>query len=401
LQLTIFAGITGFDKSAVIKTLAKKCLKQNGLSDDLTSTESAEFVKYIKFEDELLKVDGSQNIATFLGKLSLKAKADAIEKTFTRINKQIKRQRNKINHLFLDIHLSYLRNSEYTPPLSLSGFRELVQDDTPIKLITLIDDVYVIYNNLKKREEDFPNTQLRLREILSWRSVEMLQAEGLAGFYTNESRNTKNYLVSVRHPIETLVNLIMNNSPKTGYMSYPITKTRSSKESLADINKARTDLHKIFAENGAVLFDPVTIDELVLKPTSSAEGDNFILNADSRWPINDNGLVKPFPWPIEIPTDQIKEVQPDIVNQIRARDFKLIDNALFTAVYRPNFGGFSTGVNAEITYSESQGRGLFVYDPPSDENSTQPKTNPFTQKTTTKPDYDSFLQLVRKASKSK
>lgn len=401
MQLTILAGITGFDKSSFIQNLIRNCLKQNSLSEDLNSTESSKFIKYIKFEEELLKVDGSQDIATFLNKNSLKAKVDAIENTFTRINKQIKRQKNKINHLFWDIHLSYLRNSEYTPPLSLSGFRELVQDDTPIKLITLIDDVYVIHNNLRNREEEFPNTKLRLREILSWRSVEMLQAESLAGFYTNENRNVKNYLVSVRHPIYAFVNLILNNKPKIAYISYPITRTRSSRESIEDINRARTDLHKIFAANGAVLFDPVTIDELVLKPASKDE-DNLVLKAESRWPIEDNGLVKPFPWPIEIPTEQIKEVQSDIGNQISARDFKLIDNARFTAVYRPNYCGFSTGVNAEIIYSASQGRGIYVYDPPGDENSAQPKTNPFTQKTTTRPDYDSFLKLIRKAlSKAK
>lgn len=394
MKLTIFAGITGFDKSEAIQNLAKKCLNQNGLSEDLNSKKSAEFIKYIKFEDELLKVDGSQDIATFLGKHSLKAKSDSIEATFTRINKQIKKQKSRINHLFLDIHLSYLRYSEYAPPLSLAGFRELVQDDTPIRLITLIDDVFVIYDNLKKRETDFPDTKLRLREILSWRSVEMLQAEGLAGFYTNESRSIKNYLVSVRHPIETLLNLVVSDSPKTAYMSYPITKTRTSKESIDDINNARNDLHRIFAEYGAVLFDPVTIDELALNP-KSVEGDTIVLNADSRWPITDNALVKPISWPIEIPTDQIREVKPDIVNQIRARDFKLIDNALFTSVYRPNLGGFSTGVNAEITYSESQGRGLHIYDPPGDGSTAQPKTNPFTQKTTTTDDYDAFLASVR------
>lgn len=395
MKLTIFAGITGFDKSEAIQNLAKKCLKLNGLSEDLNAKKSAEFIKYIKFEDELLTVDGSQNIATFLGKHSLKAKSDAIEGTFTRINKQIKKHKNKINHLFLDIHLSYLRYSEYAPPLSLAGFRELVQDDTPIRMITLIDDVFVIYDNLKKREADFPDTKLRLREIVSWRSVEMLQAEGLAGFYTNESRNIKNYLVSVRHPAETLMNLVMNDTPKTVYMSYPISKTRTSKESVDDINKARKDLHKIFAENNAVLFDPVTIDELALdKPV---EAETFIMKADSRWPIEESALVKPVSWPIEIPIDQIKEVKPDIVNQIRARDFKLIDNALFTAVYRPNLGGFSTGVNAEINYSESQGRGLHIYDPRSDGSSTERKTNPFTQKTTTTDNYDEFLASIKHA----
>jgi hypothetical protein len=178
-------------------------------------------------------------------------------------------------------------------------------------------------------------------------------------------------------------------------MSYPISKTRSSKQAVADINQARKDLHKIFADNGAVLFDPVTIDELVLKPALN-EGDNFVLKAESRWPISDNGLAKPFSWPIEILTEQVKEVQSDIGNQVTARDFKLIDNARFTVVYRPNYCGFSTGVNAEVIYSASQGRGIYVYDPPEDADNTQPKTNPFTQKTTNSVDYSSFLQLIMK-----
>lgn len=370
MNVTILAGITGFDKSAFVRQFAKICLRKNGYSEDLESRESRKFIQYVKFEDELLREDKTSNdIPGFLEKLSFNEKCDTIEATFKRITNQV--DPNTAN-LFLDIHLSYYKRSGFIPPMSVANFRHLVpKDDTPVKVVTIIDDVFIIWKNLRSRENKYPGTRLRLREILSWRSLEMLQAEAVAMNYTNEHRNVENYLVAIRHPIETLHSLVFRPRPLRAYLSFPITKTRHDEARVRDINNFRSEAHSIASRHHAALFDPVTIDELALKTAlDSVKGSKsglVRLRKGMRWPIQiDKKLVGESDWPIDIPRQEIEEVLPDINNNIRARDFKLIDTSKFTIAYRPHFGGESKGVRQEVDYTVQQGRRAYAYDPKED-----------------------------------
>jgi hypothetical protein len=370
LDVTFLAGITGFDKSAFVKKFAKMCLRKNGYSDDLESHEARRFIQYVKFEDELLREDEtSTDIPGFLEKLSFREKCDTIERTFKRIAKQVD---PNTSHLFLDIHLSYYKRSGFIPPMSVANFRELVpRDETPVKIVTLIDDVFVIWKNLRAREHKFPGTKLRLREILSWRSLEMLQAEAVAMNYTNEQRNVENYLVAVRTPVATLYNLTLRPRPLRAYLSFPITKTRSEEESVENINHFRTEIHSLASKHNVALFDPVTIDELALKialEKSKARNEELVsLQSEMRWPLDsDEKMVREPDWPIDVPKQEIEEVLPDINNNIRARDFKLIDNSRLTIAYRPYFGGESKGVRQEMEYTVQQGKHVYAYDPKED-----------------------------------
>src|SRR5439155_18147371 len=145
-----------------------------------------------------------------------------------------------------------------------ANFRQLVpQADIPVKVLTLIDDSFVIWKNLRKRESQYPKTHLRLREILSWRSLETLQAETVALNYTNDARGSvENYLFAVRHPLDTLYNLVFRPRPVCAYLSFPITNTRNLPERVEDINSFRRQAHSLAGKHSAALFDPVTIDEL-------------------------------------------------------------------------------------------------------------------------------------------
>ena len=98
---------------------------------------------------------------------------------------------------------------------------------TKFNIITLIDDIFTIWQNLHRKENQFPNTSLRLREISAWRSLEYLYAESLQNHLNapEEGRQrATNYLVSVRHPFSTFDNLIFKQSSKRIYLSYPISR---------------------------------------------------------------------------------------------------------------------------------------------------------------------------------
>ncbi len=396
MDVTILAGITGFDKSAFLKKFVKTCLGKEGYPEDLGSRDSQRFIQYVKFEDELLKEDKTAtDIPGFLEKQSFREKCDTIERTFKRIAGQVN---SGTSHFFLDIHLSYYKRSGFLPPMSVANFRQLVPyDDTPVKVVTMIDDVFVIWKNLRSREDRYPGTQLRLREILAWRSLEMLQAESVAMNYTNEQRNVENHVVAVRHPIETLHNLIFRPKPLRAYLSFPITRTRNEVELVKVINNFRGRIHTLASNHNSVLFDPVTIDELALKTALEADKepreDLVRLRRDMRWEIDvDKQLVGEPEWPIDIPRQQVEEVLPDISNNIRARDFKLIDTSRFTIAYRPHLGGESKGVKQEIDYTVQQGKRVYAYDPEEDSGRQDP--HPFDTNVVVYKDDQEFVNRI-------
>jgi len=225
--------------------------------------------------------------------------------------------------------------------------------------------------------------------------LETLQAETVALNYTNDARGSvENYLFAVRHPLDTLYNLVFRPRPVCAYLSFPITNTRNLPERVEDINSFRRQAHSLAGKHSAALFDPVTIDELALQTASvNQRENNVVLEKEQRWPLGlDYDFVREPDWPIEIPRQEIEEVLPDINNNIRARDFKLIDNSRFTVAYRPYFGGESGGVREEMSYTISSGKRAYAYYPPEDSG---PKTgHPFDQSIVSFSDRNGFLKTI-------
>ena len=356
----------------------------HGYSPDLSDADSRSFIHYIKFEDILVDESGSVDIPRFLAKPSLHEKIDSIESTFVRIGDQI--EEIDAENVFLDIHFSCLYHNQFFPPLYQSNLNEIApSSDAKIKVVTLIDDVFNIWDNLHRREEEFPRTSLRLREILSWRSVELLQAEAAAHNYTSEATRVSNYMYSVRHPFVSLFNLVFDDDPICLYLSFPISRTRTHPDRIKDINTFRQDMYRLADELGVVIFDPVTIDELSLL-NSRLDGTNRILTAEDRWPLETEIMLPEPKWPIVIPDNEVQEARNDIINNVRPRDFHLIDNSIFTTVYRKNYGGPSSGVGDEIRYTIMRGKRAYVYDPIIDGDAGKP--HPFDQ------DEDGFRDLA-------
>ena len=394
LHLIIFGGITGFNKSNIIEAFTRKKLKCDGFSEKFEDEDSKKHIYYIKFEEELKKIYDSTDIESFLGKPKFQEKFKSIQRTFINIGENIKKI--EAEYVFLDIHLVYFYQSQFFPPFYEPNWSELnPHGKAQIKVINLVDDAFIIWKELKKREDIHPNTSLRLREILAWRSLEMLQAESVALVYSKDvSVNT--YLVPVRHPFETFENLIFQENPKAMYLSFPITNTREHTECVKDINKFRKKMYEISSEVGVVVFDPVTIDELSIS-FAEKEDSNLVLKEDDRWPLEIDSLGKKPNWPIIIPEDEVKEAELDILYNIRPRDFKYIDNSILMAVYRKNYNGFSKGVNDEITYSNSCGKKVYVFDPLEDGKSGKP--HPFDPTEIGFRDLDEFYKDIKKKLK--
>ena len=151
-------------------------------------------------------------------------------------------------------------------------------------------------------------------------------------------------------------------------------------------------MYKLADELGVVIFDPVTIDELALL-NAKLDGENRILSADNRWPLETEIMLPEPDWPIIIPDYEVQEARTDIMNNVRPRDYKLIDNSIITAVYRKNFGGHSTGVHEEIRYTISRGKRACVFDPIVDSDKADP--HPFDQDEDGTRDIDEFYEKIR------
>lgn len=389
-QLVIFAGISGIDKASILDKVKQQI------------AGASASIEQINFEEVLLRNDRSQDIATFLNRSSAKLKMDAIEAACVAVGRKLKTPDSHNKTVFLNMHFTYFYASNFLLNLANANLSALTGgiDSIPVRIVTLIDDAYVIRHNIEIRETDYPNTAMRLREIIAWRSLEMSAAETAAKSLSTPEREVANYTVAVRHPTSTFCNLIFEEEPRCIYLSYPISKTRDNQQLVNEINKFRQLMHKETEKRNIVLFDPVTIDEriLTIQPDASSK-DGVRIDKSKRWPICWAETAKPFDATVSIPEYEIKEVKSDIDNQIRARDFVLIDKAKMIVVYKPFLGGdqkISEGVQSEMRYGTDAGKKVVVRDD-METRKTKEEDNPFSGKYPTYGSNEELLEAIDRA----
>lgn len=385
-NITIFSGISGIDKELIITKLIDKA-KKGGQ------------VVPINFETELFNEQrnppiSASDMPTFLNSDDAQLKLLTIETNYSWIAKKLEVLPKETTDIFLNMHLSYFKNSEFYPPFVPLYFKEIFTKfpDSEVRIITLIDDVFSIWQKIKDRESSgFLNTQLTLREILAWRSLESLRAEELMQHVRisgEGSRRISNYVVSIRHPFETFYNLVFEPKPNRIYLSFPISETRKDKKDIDDVNSFRKTMNEIGSKNNVTIFDPVAIDELAmaepLEIAKNDKSDQVTIKEKHRWPLEiSNSLAENIKWPITIPRDQVEDAIKDVINQIATRDYTLVDNSLFLTVYRPIYDGkLSRGVDAEIKRANAHTKRVIMYHPKEDQEkySASSSTHPFGNK---------------------
>jgi hypothetical protein len=300
------------------------------------------------------------------------------------------------------MHLSYFKNSEFFPPVNHAFLSDLGKIDKKgkITILNLIDDAFVTWNRLKSRENrGYPNTSLRLREILAWRSLEQSYAESIAMNLNSIDEGLKrasHYMVSIRHPYETFENLIFKPNAIRIYLSYPITKTRINPEMTKNVDQFRSEMYDLASHEDIVIFDPVTIDELALQSAKNngiSNNDTIILIEKDRWRMNiANPLVKHPDYPIKIPTSEVDDSLLDIINNVKSRDYTLVESSHILTAFRPLYGGDSMGVRSEIEHAKYQAKLVCIYSP--DEDNKFSAKHPFDQSIAVENNKDKFMQLI-------
>lgn len=404
--VTIFTGISGIDKKYFLKKLIEK-------------SKMTQKILLINFEDELIKEERGlkkpiPNMPTFLNSTNGSLKLQIFSSNFKWIAKKIRERKSSITEIFLNMHLSYYKNSEYYPPFVPLYFKEIftLLPDSKIRIVTLIDDIFNTWKIIVDRENTagYTNTKLNLREILAWRSLEFLRGEALKehiNISDEGSQRATNLMLSIRHPHETFHNLIFNKSNVRIYLSYHISESRKTLEGIKEINEFRKSMHSFGKKENAVIYDPVAIDELAMVFTlQKAREKNSNINElkfeeQHRWPLDLKNInAKKIKWPIRLPVDEIDQIGEDIKNQIKSRDYTLVDTATHLAVYRPYFNGnLSKGVDAEIKRANDNFSDVVVYHPKEDQIEEGDTTHPFGDQATTFDDKKEFIRHLQKLIK--
>lgn len=381
-------------------------------------------VLVIDFEEELRNEkrnppETSPDMAAYLDSPDPTLKFAIFESTFPWVAKLIGDNKKKYEHVFLLMHLSYFKNSEFYPPFVPMFFDQLLRKlpSSEVRIITLIDDVFSIWKTISSREENegYFNTKLSLREILAWRSLESLRAESLRIHYAqgNEgSSRVSHYVISIRHPHSTFHNLLFRKDAVRIYLSYPISESRKTAEGIREINRFRKRMHDLGKKHGMVVFDPVAIDELCIKfaldrllARTAKERQNEITSVkvtkNDRWPICLDGLIAPdMPLPVVLPRNEIEEVIKDIGNQIASRDYTLVDASFYLTVYRPFYNKKpSKGAEKEIDRANDHMKRVLVYHPAEDHVGTAAATtHPFGSRAKTYDEKERFFEDLQKLS---
>ena len=243
----LFLGHTGIGKDVAVRNVANAYLNdEHGLAPGLDHIDSPNHLRVASVEAELQGTDAGIDVRGFLDIHNEFQARQIWREAFDAALRKLQADPSEA-HQFLSLHATYYRAGIIYPRADLGVIRDEFRPDM---IITLIDDVYDVSSVIKARDT---KDALRLREIATWRAVELLVGDYIAG-----PADIRNFVVAVKHPISVVQRLIFGQEAKRVYCAFPISRTRAHADRRAEIDAFKT----LLRATGATVFDPVTIDDL-------------------------------------------------------------------------------------------------------------------------------------------
>jgi hypothetical protein len=387
LVRVIFAGTTGLDKAIAIDKLIDKALLLSGNKPDHQNVNSQKFVRHFDF-GEMLKQKIRAPLFTYFNLFEPEQRRKWSE-TLTGILDTIEKEGTK--HVFLSLHSTFFHNSIFFSELD----QDLISDFEPDLFVTFIDDTYAAWKRILGKwdtDKDPANSYLRLRDLLAWRTVEIVVTDLIA-----KNLGKPNYVVAVKHPVDSLFRMIFEPKTPFLYASFPISSTRRKPEMVKEIDEFRMKLYSKF-----VVFDPLTIDEKIIqsliplpKGQEEKEGieetetqidirkeaanlpDKLDLESSLRWkfPEKFSMVDEDKLYPIKLEKEEIVEIYKDIDKTVENRDYRLVSDSDAVFAYRPWYGKEThRGVFSELKCADAENIPSWMYYPDED---LKDKTSPF------------------------
>jgi hypothetical protein len=359
----IFAGHAGINKAHVIDSLKREIIRNYYQIDpDSISAEKIAHNHNIGTYDLEKEIESYLGVKTLVPFLETDGEAQQRKiwiEGMKRVLEKIDSKRPE--HCLLSIHLTFQRTSRFFSPLAWPGAIDCIKNFKPDLIVTLINDIYEVQRRIKK------GSYFKLRELTTWRSVEILMADILANAIFPDHATSPlfpcqhSFVVAVKHPPSMLYRLLFETGVIRIYACIPISRTRDEAIKRREIEEVIKVLNKHF-----VVFNPLTIDEKPFENLiNSAEKNGKVhMNLSDRWQMEESLLPMYYEemYPIELDLKEILEItqhrlgeKSEIDRNIERRDFRLIDQSRCVLAYRPRYGNkdVSQGMRAEIIYAGS------------------------------------------------
>jgi len=211
--------------------------------------------------------------------------------------------------------------------------------------VTLVDNVETVHQRLV-RDHDIDHS---LKDILVWREEELLATEIIANILLGHGHFFM--LSRGRHAqtTPTALRLLFEPQRKKVYLSFPMSHVADLPATLAEIDAFKAEIGRHL-----VCFDPGDVDEFVLQANALAA------LAEGRTTIE----VKGGEGPLTLKTTDVAQVSGDIMGQICARDFKMIDQSDMIVSLIPQLANgkpaISSGVERELHHAFEGGKEVYV-----------------------------------------
>ena len=255
--------------------------------------------------------------------------------------KEIQRVASEHEHVIVNTHATF----RWRHGLFAAFDYDQMQAFNADLYLTLLDNAESVHGRLN-RDHDIDHS---LKDVMVWREEELLATEILANIAKGHGHF---YMISrgrEKLTAETVYRLLFEPWRKRVYPSFPMTHVMDLPETLGEIERFKEALYEHF-----ICFDPADVDEFVLHTTAvkaMAAGEERI-------------TVQAADGPITLKTAEVAAVSGDIMGQIYARDFKMVDQSDLIVSLVPELPngkpGLSSGVERELHHAFEGGKEVFV-----------------------------------------
>ena len=391
-ERVLLFGSTGVDKETVVANMLG--------CDDIGKLQQPD-VLTVDFEKEYVLPSTSHGeFHDYLDALDEKQQ-DQWNRAWTKFRRRLSSKKYKDQHVILSLH-GVLARPIYgirTPVLITS----LVQGFKPTRVVTLIDDVYLMWYRTEKRAKAINGNgnpldgydyvgRPSLYELLAARRAELFFGDVVARNCKLKS-SAQNIILGVQHPARVLWRLLFApQDVMPVYLSFPISgprrRFRKSKgkdvSGFAEVNQFLR--HTAAFERSHPQFTflcPLAIDELPLEGTfkaSSKTRKHVKFHLTRRWNVrdfygHDEKLLcddSQTPKYINLEREHLEKAIASIRPDVMCRDYRLVLQSRRLVVFNPWFEGEETkGVRNEITCALFHNIPVRIYQDPSHDPSGQ------------------------------
>ena len=255
--------------------------------------------------------------------------------------KEILRESEKHQHVIINTHAAFRWRHGLFAAFDYDQIKLFNAD----LYVTLLDNAESVHQRLM-RDHDIDHT---LKDVMVWREEENLATEIIA----NILRGYGHYFVLSRGrtvpTTGTLYRMMFEPQTKKVYPSFPMSHVMDLPETLAEINLFRAELAKHF-----IAFDPGDVDEFVLHTLATKAKEEGKATVE----------VEAAEGKVTFDTDEVVQISGDIMGQIYARDFKMVDQSDMIVSLVPELPngkpGLSSGVERELHHAWEGGKEVYV-----------------------------------------